>query len=186
MIRKPVLVAVGLDDGTEHVESLISEWDSELFDVQVSAFGWQDRSISTEQACQQYLQKIRATHKRAGKVCLVGVSAGGAASIWGAEELPEMVDSVIDVCGAIRLPRETWITRRFGSPGERFDEVLQDIQHISPTTLRKLTILRPTLLDGLVRMSSFEVEGALIEVVPRITHQIAINYAMRRVVPKMI
>jgi len=73
---------------------------------------------------------------KSGMVSLVGVSAGGASSIWAAEQLPEMVDSVIDVCGAVSPPRETWVTKLIGAPDERFDEVLADIQHISPETLR--------------------------------------------------
>lgn len=183
---KAVLVTAGLDDSTRQIESIVSKWDKDKFTVVVRPFGWQSTEQTTEELKANYLAEIEELYRLLGTVTLVGVSAGGAASIWAAEQLPGMVNQVIDVCGAVRLPRLTWISKHFGSNGVRFDEVMGEIQDISATTTEKLTILKPFLYDGLVRRSSFRKPGARIRTLPIPTHIAAIKRALKKEVPDMI
>ena len=55
MTRKVVYITAGLDDRTEHIKNLVARWSDERLDVRIVPFGWQDTSISTEEAYERHL-----------------------------------------------------------------------------------------------------------------------------------
>lgn len=183
-MKRYVLVVVGLDDDTAKYEKRMADWRNKGVNAELYAFGWQKRGAPLEVLQGDLLNKVdelSAHHQ----IDLVGLSAGGCAVAWALQQRPKAVKVVINVAGALSLPRESNFNRFFSHKHEElFDEMLGGLKPNGITDKRLISIRPP--YDGIVRRSAVEFGRAKIVSVAMPLHPLAIPFALKHTVPELL
>jgi pimeloyl-ACP methyl ester carboxylesterase len=177
-----VLFIPGLDDDSAQYPYFMAAMEQSGLHVVAHDFGWQDQSASLDRLQYNLLETIDSIEDR---IIAVGVSAGGAAATWALQQRPEKIQRVINVCGALSLPRESHLNRYLSNRFEQhFDQIVRGIRPDSLTDER-VTSVRP-IYDGIVRRASVQFGKSTIIEIPTLLHPVAIRYALRRTVPLLL
>jgi pimeloyl-ACP methyl ester carboxylesterase len=153
-MRKVILVT-GLGDHTAYIERAVRSWpEKHGIRPYVYAFGWEGNASSYSQKYKKFLAKIQEVSGD-GSVALIGISAGAAAVMNAARDLPDSVSVVMSVCGRVRRTRRgLWSFRAFPVHWRCVDAV--DLSTLDPAKIMTFC----SILDEAVPPSQVPVDGA--------------------------
>jgi pimeloyl-ACP methyl ester carboxylesterase len=147
-------------------------------------FGWQSGE-PLEVLIERYREKVREVIAAAvGKIALVGISAGGAAALWGLQEFSDSIALAVNVCGIITPSDRTLIGEMFGSNAEKHCEMV-DILDPARIDMSRVVSIR-SKLDGLVKTNSAVIGDHELIDMYTLEHGRAINHAMKKIVPGLV
>jgi hypothetical protein len=144
----------------------------------VLKFGWKDAKDETDLV--QNINKVVSEVDRLAKlgtVSLVGCSAGGNIMINVFSQRREIINGVINVCGALRP----------GSTGSKFDTPAylnslrycdEAIKKLGEEDKKKIMTIRPRFGDEFVKPEQVSVEGAKNSSLPTLEHLLTIMMAL--------
>lgn len=178
---REIILIPGLDDAVKS-NSFSRRMMAKNVGVTTHVFGWQKANASLSVLQQSLLETVDNAEDR---ILIIGVSAGGIAAAWALQQRPDKIETAVNVCGALSLPRESHLNRFFSHRyTEHFDEMLSAVQPNSVTDERLLSV-RP-IYDGIVRRSAVDFGKSRIIDTPSLIHPLAIAYAFKKIIPDIV
>jgi hypothetical protein len=152
---RKVIIVTGLGDHTDYIERAVRSW-PEKYGIRphVYAFGWEGEASQYKEKYKKFLAKIQEVAGE-GTVTLIGISAGAAAVMNAARDLPKQVSATINICGRVRNNRRgLWSFRTFPVHWRCVESV-----ELDKLDVKKILTFR-SLLDESVPFSEVAIDGA--------------------------